>query len=952
MDGRLKTMWRRWQFVVVIALLATMTVTCGDDSATAVSGAGGASSGSGGGLGNGDGTEVHAFAHIEISPSALMLTSKGDSNTLSAQMIDADGKSVDANFIWSSSDESMVTVNQEGVVVAVGSLGSATIIAQADGMKSPPVVVLVAQPGPGAVLVKDQQVIDIVPVDADAPYVPGFKYWVTLSGLDEAPAAGTIMLALEEAAIAGLVVKAEPSGDNTLVTLEIAPLEELFAGLDIEQTFPLDAADILMDPAVLEEEDVTIDENGWIVFTPKEGVEAPNPNPDPPPPPDTAGDQDEPGPGENKFKLFGFTCVAKAGFPKPAGKITKKLKFENLKADVKVKLIPLPVPIFPWILPVTPVKIIISGTMEIIFVTSVTVSAAFETKINCERQLGTIPVPLAGPLSVVLSGKVPVGIGFEIGGKVELAQVGAKMTLNPRMAVKFGYDCTLPDAPFCKFHNDFASCPGDDDLCGDNGAFTFEWIYPGMDDMSILNQFRVKPYVQAYAWGKVGFAPSWLPKSLNVWKISAGLKHQGDLTFKRFQAMDDMYASNYDLGVFFKAAPVDAMEWFIKLFKITVDPFTITGSKSLFHSPMGTFTMPTEGLVAGTPVKATVEFSGCPDTVFDCSKFLFKYNIRAVHIYRMNFKADDSFKELVSVDQLVPTDKTQKTFEWWYTPTAEDLADGVTFVAFWETEFPTWQLQVWNGEDSPRVVIGEGGMGGGCQGSGFTCGGLLCDDRSGTNFGPQEYKTTPIGTQCWMAENLRVGTQKMWKQFEVMKGGNAALEKHCYDDGFSKCTSEGGLYTWYEAVQSGDDSVVKDANGNVVGICPPGWHLPSDAEWWKLESFLGMAPSAQTAQGQRGTDEGDKLKQKALCSIVDPNVCGTSGFEAQLPGYSYKNSQVQPDFVSGGTNGLFWSSTLVGNSAWTRGVNDQNGKINRGTMPFIYKNDGASVRCVWDTPVP
>jgi len=81
------------------------------------------------------------------------------------------------------------------------------------------------------------------------------------------------------------------------------------------------------------------------------------------------------------------------------------------------------------------------------------------------------------------------------------------------------------------------------------------------------------------------------------------------------------------------------------------------------------------------------------------------------------------------------------------------------------------------------------------------------------------YNTVLIGTQCWMRENLNIGTRIDGSQNQT---DNGTIEKYCYDDLESNCDIYGGLYQWDEAMQY-------VTTQGVQGICPAGWHLPTDA---------------------------------------------------------------------------------------------------------------------------
>ena len=212
----------------------------------------------------------------------------------------------------------------------------------------------------------------------------------------------------------------------------------------------------------------------------------------------------------------------------------------------------------------------------------------------------------------------------------------------------------------------------------------------------------------------------------------------------------------------------------------------------------------------------------------------------------------------------------------------------------------------------------------------LTCGEAFVDIRDG-----QYYPTVQIGTQCWMQKNLNIGTRINGSNDQT---DNDTIEKYCYDNDIANCDTYGGLYQWDEMMQY-------VTTEGTQGICPDGWHLPTDTEWKTLEMYLGMSQThADAADAWRGADEGGKLKETGFTHWSSPNTGATnsSGFTALAGG----SRQIAGSFGNLTIYGIFWSSSKNGTTnAWSRYLSYNYAKVYReGT----YKAYGFSVRCVKD----
>jgi uncharacterized protein (TIGR02145 family) len=200
-----------------------------------------------------------------------------------------------------------------------------------------------------------------------------------------------------------------------------------------------------------------------------------------------------------------------------------------------------------------------------------------------------------------------------------------------------------------------------------------------------------------------------------------------------------------------------------------------------------------------------------------------------------------------------------------------------------------------------------------------------CNTSSLKDIEGNRYKTVRIGTQVWMAENLRTTKLNDGTPISLVTDNEAWINStnpsfSWYDnDSLKYKESYGALYNWYAI--------------NTNKLCPAGWHVPSDGEWQTLTTFLDGFYTA-----------GGKLKEKGTKHWKSPNIDGTneSGFTALPAGYR----SLQGIFNYQGISAYFWSSTKYNDKTvlfWNI----------RYRLGYIYKYPGEiycgfSVRCLRD----
>ncbi len=199
----------------------------------------------------------------------------------------------------------------------------------------------------------------------------------------------------------------------------------------------------------------------------------------------------------------------------------------------------------------------------------------------------------------------------------------------------------------------------------------------------------------------------------------------------------------------------------------------------------------------------------------------------------------------------------------------------------------------------------------------------------------QTYKTVKIGSQTWMAQNLN---------FEI-------ANSYCYKDSLENCSKYGRLYLWAAAVGKteyacGYGHACSLPSGDIQGVCPLGWHLPSKAEWetlftalggrlndWGVELTANVGSILKSIYGWASDEEGKY-----------GNGTDAYLFSALPAGYKYDDGS----YVRKGDFAHFWSSTEFSkNEAYSMDLYFDDSSA---YLYYYNKDFGYSVRCLKDEP--
>lgn len=256
--------------------------------------------------------------------------------------------------------------------------------------------------------------------------------------------------------------------------------------------------------------------------------------------------------------------------------------------------------------------------------------------------------------------------------------------------------------------------------------------------------------------------------------------------------------------------------------------------------------------------------------------------------------------------------------------------------------------------DEVDECVGELDECGACNGPGavYDCGceecGQFVECGDPISYQGYDYATVLIGDQCWFADNLRC---------ENYANGDAILADLSDGEWLSTTSGAVSVYgedavcdNWSPEIDPCDPAQSLNEHGRLYnwlavddarGLCPSGWHVPTDGEWMTMEMALGMSEAEAIDTGFRGTDQGTQMKTD-YGWWNGSNGTNSSGFSG-LPGGLRNN--LDGSFDSAGIAGVWWSSSPNGSLVWCRNIDSNNQNVLR--SGFNPQN-GHSVRCIRD----
>lgn len=566
-------------FVVVIAIVIAVSMNGSDDSreqnGTEPDNAIGASE------------DRHRLSEqsLDVSPSTVLFTSIGDSRKLSAALPDGSPAS---DVIWRSSNPTSVSISDDGVIEAVVAIGSALITAETDRRLSAPVLVYIAEPVEGAVLIEDEQVV--APA-VDNPGARNRTYTARFRNLN-LPTKGTLLIGTGEAPIGGRVVEASKDGNSIDVVLEVVPPEEMFQSIFIDQEIDLSNAEITIPESLLDDYEVEQLADGTYQFTPLEPAVGSLP------------------PGQHHISYAGqsqtlyllgpFEC--ETTLPRLPIALSQPASF-NLNANLSISLL---------------VRnqlehLILNGQPRATLNINPVVNVEFSGKLECKLELLEATIPVGGALAVLFGGQVPMGLGMEVEGKLTLARLGAEISVQVGANFRIGVDCA--GGQTCSMVNEL-------DPTADG---SMKWVIPNPEQ-----QFRVEPSAYAFAFAELELGSKLTKRfRFDALELKVGLAQDANLAPVSVQVADSGYSSNYQLKLKAEAEAAQGLDDWLEFLKLRTLKLKVEIDQVLQQSPTGTASASTDEFETDDTVSFKVSLN--PNDLYYA---IVGYNVEEVRVYR------------------------------------------------------------------------------------------------------------------------------------------------------------------------------------------------------------------------------------------------------------------------------------------------------------------------------
>lgn len=498
---------------------------------------------------------------IEVTPGTALLTTMGQQLMLSSRVYQGNNEDPGVVVTWHSSDPAAVSVDSSGVVTSHVSVGSVVVTAEAPGAAPTPVLVIVASPTSGTQLLNDDQIVgEPMGIDEPSTYGVGYQYQVTLNA-KPLPSVGDLVVNTGQKPVAGRVISVDESGGLPLVVLEIRPLAELFDELEVQEVLNVSQlAQIQISEDFANYSVQRAPSGGITLIAPEQAGKAIVP----------VGDCETP--DLSDVFDFGFTQQGDTLYIDPD--LDLILDYSVLDGLQRLELV---------------------GSVQSVLDINLTLNAEVEASVKCKIDIVTLVIPFGGPIGLILSPRIPLGVGFDLTGKVSNSLLRHNMTLASRLDVSGGIEC----APDCEGIGNISA----------TSQYVERVLVEGDSDPT-LGAFQVELAAFAYAFASLALGPVIPALDIEFELITAqgGNEQQVSLRSAVAQVNDPNYAGEFDLSTKWTLALGSSIQGILDLLSINqLGDFQLEYVNSLARSPAGMLTIEGSDPGSATPSVAVGE---------------------------------------------------------------------------------------------------------------------------------------------------------------------------------------------------------------------------------------------------------------------------------------------------------------------------------------------------------
>lgn len=586
---------------------------------------------------------VGTTATVEVDKSASLMTSLGQSMLISAQPVDGQGAPVAGSITWESSSPAAVSVDAAGRITA-NALGSAMVFATANGVRSQPVFVIVAEPRPGTLMLEDSQVVAVggpLNVAPDAPAGVGTRYEVTVTGVAPAPAPGTVVLASGDAAVAGKVVSSRSDAGNLVLTLEVGALPDMLARYDID--WHIDLSTVPVDPI---EFDGTLSPSSAQSKASRKTQSA----------------------IRSRVGLFDCDGEFSANLASARATLTPLVAAHfDIKSN---RLDPNDPPGY--------AKLALVGSQGLRGEATFSFRPRFEGEFTCIAET-SLKIGATGVAGILVMPVLRIGVGFTADASFQVAEGELKLTGEAGVEETLGFECTSFGCQALK-------------------SATLKNDFKLTTTVPSLNQMKVDLNGQLFGLAGIDAALFLGLVNAEIVEARVGPRQSFELMHPDDQAKNIGMSSKYKLELAGSIGPGGslrkAIEKFIGDENVSLN-FDIPYSRPIAESPKGTLNVSSSRVAYGQPLAFQVVLDqNTLSYPFVGPSFELAYNVTEVQLWRR--KATEPNFVLW---QTLPAASPRSTFQHEWTPTSADTGDW-EFAAFTDTALPVPIVEI--ADDSTR----------------------------------------------------------------------------------------------------------------------------------------------------------------------------------------------------------------------------------------------------------